>query len=211
MPTHSIFLPATSANRRLRLRSPSCVSFRVACDGLCQLLVLVNKRKALPILASPCLCDTYGTKHIQGGVIDREAERNDLLPLQRLARPIAQRGRDHLQPVDLPALESIVHNLLDNAVRYTTAGGNVVVGLRQDGALLHLVVQDDGQGIPATEQSRVFERFYRGLGHAANGSGLGLAIVRQAALRMGGQVRVGEGLNGRGVGFFVSIPDSHKA
>lgn len=113
--------------------------------------------------------------------------------------------------LDLPALESIVHNLLDNAVRYATAGGNVAVGLRRDGALLHLVVQDDGPGIPATEQSQVFERFYRGLGHTVNGSGLGLAIVRQAALRMGGQVQVGEGLNGRGVGFFVSIPDSHKA
>ncbi len=113
--------------------------------------------------------------------------------------------------LDLPALESIVHNLIDNAVRYTTAGGNVAVGLRQDGTLLHLGVQDDGPGIPAIEQGRVFERFYRGLGHAANGSGLGLAIVRQAALRMGGQVRVGEGLNGRGVGFFVSIPHLPKA
>lgn len=108
--------------------------------------------------------------------------------------------------VDLPALESIVHNLIDNAVRYTTAGGNVAVGLRRDGARLHLVVQDDGPGIPAAEHSRVFERFYRGLGHAANGSGLGLAIVRQAALRMGGQVRLGEGLGGKGVGFFISIP-----
>ena len=113
--------------------------------------------------------------------------------------------------LDLPALESIVHNLIDNAVRYTTAGGNVAVGLRQDGALLHLVVQDDGPGIPFTERSRVFERFYRGLGHAANGSGLGLAIVRQAALRMGGKVQIGEGLNGQGVGFFVSIPLPHSA
>ncbi|MFN7153470.1 MAG: sensor histidine kinase [Acidovorax sp.] len=108
--------------------------------------------------------------------------------------------------LDLPALESIVHNLIDNAVRYATAGGNVAVALRHDGALLHLVVQDDGPGIPVTERSRVFERFYRGVGHAANGSGLGLAIVRQAVRRMGGQVQVGEGLNGQGVGFFVSIP-----
>jgi len=72
-------------------------------------------------------------------------------------------------------------------------------------------VQDDGPGIPATEHSRVFERFYRGVGHAANGSGLGLAIVRQAVHRMGGQVQVGAGLNGRGVGFFVSIPLPHSA
>ena len=91
-------------------------------------------------------------------------------------------------------------------MRYATVAGNVAVGLRQDGALLHLVVQDDGPGIPVTERSRVFERFYRGVGHAANGSGLGLAIVQQAVRRMGGQVQVGDGLNGKGVGFFVSIP-----
>lgn len=111
--------------------------------------------------------------------------------------------------LDLPALESIVHNLIDNAVRYSTAGANVAVGLRRDGALLRLVVQDDGPGIPIAEHSRVFERFYRGAGHAANGSGLGLAIVQQAVRRMGGQVQVGAGLNGRGAGFFVSIPLPH--
>jgi two-component system, OmpR family, sensor histidine kinase QseC len=113
--------------------------------------------------------------------------------------------------LDLPALESIVHNLIDNAVRYSTAGANVAVGLRRDGALLRLVVQDDGPGIPTAEHRRVFERFYRGAGHAANGSGLGLAIVQQAVRRMGGQVQVGAGLNGRGAGFFVSIPLPHSA
>lgn len=109
--------------------------------------------------------------------------------------------------LDVPALESIAHNLIDNAVRYAAAGGNVCVTLRQDeGGTLHMAVQDDGPGIPTAERSQVFERFYRGLGHAANGSGLGLAIVRQAVLRMGGQVHVGHGLNGQGVGFFVSTP-----
>lgn len=110
--------------------------------------------------------------------------------------------------LDLPALESVLHNLLDNAVRYVHAGGTVAVGLRADdgGNTLHLSVQDDGPGIAPVEQGKVFERFYRGAGHAANGSGLGLAIVRQAALRMGGQVWLGQGLNGRGVGFFVSVP-----
>lgn len=111
--------------------------------------------------------------------------------------------------LDLPALESIAHNLIDNALRYVQEGGNVSVTLRQDGGQLHLAVQDDGPGIAATEHQRIFERFYRGLGHAANGSGLGLAIVRQAALRMGGQVEVGDGLGGPagpGVGFFVSVP-----
>ena len=113
--------------------------------------------------------------------------------------------------LDLPAFESIAHNLIDNALRYTPHGGNVAVALRREGAALHLSVQDDGPGIPATEHQRVFERFYRGTGHATNGSGLGLAIVRQAVLRMGGQVQMGVGLNGKGVGFFVDIPLAHCA
>ena len=110
--------------------------------------------------------------------------------------------------LDLSALESIAHNLIDNALRYVREGGNVSVTLRQDHSQLHLAVQDDGPGIAVTEHQRIFERFYRGLGHASHGSGLGLAIVRQAALRMGGQVQVGDGLggpNGPGVGFFVSM------
>ena len=108
--------------------------------------------------------------------------------------------------LDVPALESIAHNLIDNAVRYTPDGGNVAVALRREGAALQLSVQDDGPGIPAADRDRVFERFYRGAGHAATGSGLGLSIVRQAVLRLGGQVRLGAGLGGQGVGFFVSIP-----
>jgi signal transduction histidine kinase len=130
---------------------------------------------------------------------------------QAMARRIelSLEAPDSLQArLDLPALESIAHNLIDNALRYVQEGGNVSVTLRQDGDHLHLAVQDDGPGIAVTEHQRIFERFYRGLGHAANGSGLGLAIVRQAALRMGGQVRVGDGLggpSGPGVGFFVSM------
>ena len=123
-------------------------------------------------------------------------------------------------------------------MRYTPNGGNVAVALWREGTALHLSVQDDGPGIAATEQSHVFERFYRGLGHAANGSGLGLAIVRQAVLRIGWERppaalrillarggslsptpgarsawtrRPAVGLNGKGVGFFVSIPLPHKA
>ncbi len=113
--------------------------------------------------------------------------------------------------LDATALESVAHNLIDNAVRYAQPGGSVAVGLRSDAGTLHLSVQDDGPGIALAERGKVFERFYRGTGHAANGSGLGLAIVRQAARRMGGQVRIGDGLNGQGVGFFVSIPIPHPA
>lgn len=111
--------------------------------------------------------------------------------------------------LDLAALESIAHNLIDNAVRYGHEGGNVAVTLGTQANSLYLAVQDDGPGIALSEHTHIFERFYRGMGHTANGSGLGLAIVRQAASRLGGQVQVGPGLgasHSTGVGFFVSLP-----
>jgi two-component system, OmpR family, sensor histidine kinase QseC len=110
------------------------------------------------------------------------------------------------QAVDVSALESIVRNLLDNAVRYVQTGGSVVVTLSQTQGHLHLAVQDDGPGIAQADHTRVFERFYRGAGVDASGSGLGLAIVQQAAVRLGGSVGIGPGILGRGVGFFVEIP-----
>lgn len=107
--------------------------------------------------------------------------------------------------VEVPALESVVQNLLDNALRYVHEGGTVVVTLRRETAGLCLSVQDDGPGIAQGEHARVFERFYRGTGHEVTGSGLGLAIVQQAASRLGGSVHIGPGLAGRGVGFTVKI------
>ena len=107
--------------------------------------------------------------------------------------------------VEVPAMESIVQNLLDNALRYVPDGGMVAVTLRSEAAGLTLCVQDDGTGIALEEHARVFERFYRGSGHEVTGSGLGLAIVQQAVLRLGGSVHIGPGLAGRGVGFTVQL------
>lgn len=106
-------------------------------------------------------------------------------------------------PIDLQALQSIVHNLVDNALLYVPAGGEVLVSLQRVADHIVLCVQDDGPGIPAALQAQVFERFVRGTGHDQPGTGLGLAIVREAAQRLGGQVRLIPGLAGRGVGFEV--------
>lgn len=111
--------------------------------------------------------------------------------------------------LDEAAFESIVFNLVDNALRYgrpSSGDGSVVVSLRDDGEHFVLLVQDDGPGIPAAERERVFERFHRGAGHDQPGSGLGLAIVRQAAARMQGRVYIVEGIGGAGVGFRVELP-----
>ncbi len=110
-----------------------------------------------------------------------------------------------IHTVEVPALESIVQNLLYNALRYVPQDGMVVVTLHCAAQGLSLSVQDDGPGIAHGERARVFERFYRGTGHEVSGSGLGLAIVQQAAFRLGGSVHIGPGLAGRGVGFTVQI------
>lgn len=104
-------------------------------------------------------------------------------------------------PIDLVAFQSILHNLLDNAIKYANAGGSIVVTLRGADGRLMLSIADDGPGIAEHDLPYLFERFYRGQGHDVAGAGLGLAIVKQAAAGMGGSVKVVTGLDGRGVCF----------
>lgn len=97
------------------------------------------------------------------------------------------------------ALRMLAANLLDNAIRYTPAGGHIEVRVRREGELAVLEVADDGPGIPAAERERVFDRFYRGAEADAAGSGLGLAIARQVAELHRGRIELGAGLHGRGL------------
>jgi len=115
---------------------------------------------------------------------------------------------DHLRAsVDRRAFESVLQNLLDNALRYVPAGSCIEVSLQADARHgLRLAVADDGPGIAAADREQVFERFWRGTGHDLPGTGLGLAIVRQAARRLGGSVQLGEGLGGRGARFELRLP-----
>lgn len=116
--------------------------------------------------------------------------------------------------LDLAAFLSVLHNLLDNALRYVPRGGRIEVCLAVRHRSLRLSVSDNGDGIAPGERELVFERFRRG-SHAVRqgqpGSGLGLAIVRQAALRMGGQLTLGEGLSrdgGHGACFTLVLPEA---
>ena len=76
-------------------------------------------------------------------------------------------------------LREMLGNLIDNALRYTPAGGTVTVRMLPAGSDVVLEVEDTGPGIAETERTRVFDRFYRVLGTNVEGSGLGLAIVRE--------------------------------
>jgi two-component system sensor histidine kinase QseC len=116
-----------------------------------------------------------------------------------------------LHQVDAHALQSIVQNLVSNAIEYVDSGGQVLVDLRAREGTLTLSVCDDGPGIAPEDQPHIFERFRRGAGQQSVGSGLGLAIVRQAAARMNGSVRLGHGLDGKGCGFVVDLPSAERS
>ena len=120
-----------------------------------------------------------------------------------LARRI-ELGFDGEAPVCVPGLplllRELVANLVDNAIRYTPAGGQVAVTVLRDSAGRACIeVQDDGPGIAPDKREAVFERFYRLHGSGADGCGLGLAIVRQIAGRHGAQVELGDPPTGSGL------------
>jgi two-component system sensor histidine kinase SenX3 len=118
-------------------------------------------------------------------------------------RPVADHRSIRLE-VDEPAyalavvgdrrqLVSAVHNLLDNAIKYSESGSTVNVVVRHDGDAIEIEVADHGIGIPSRDLERIFERFYRvdrARSRDTGGTGLGLAIVRHVASNHGGDVRV---------------------
>jgi len=102
-------------------------------------------------------------------------------------------------------LRDLVDNLVDNAIRYTPAGGEVTVSCGVENGQGVLRVEDNGPGIPDSEKDKVFTRFYR-LDQTQSGSGLGLAIVRDIATDHGAELHVGTGPGGSGTVFSVRFP-----
>jgi two-component system, OmpR family, phosphate regulon sensor histidine kinase PhoR len=114
---------------------------------------------------------------------------------------------------DVNALQEILQNLLDNAVRYTPAGGRVVVRAETKGPDVALSVADTGIGIPKASQERIFERFYRvdaARSREVGGTGLGLAITKHLVEAHGGRIEVDSEV-GRGSTFTVLLPRIHKS
>jgi two-component system sensor histidine kinase TctE len=102
-------------------------------------------------------------------------------------------------------LRDLVDNLVDNAVRYTPAGGTVTVRTLREGGEVLLVVEDSGPGIAPDKRALVFNRFVR-LDDKTPGSGLGLAVVRDIAHAHRGQVELADMPGGQGIRFTVRFP-----
>ncbi|TXT22698.1 MAG: two-component system OmpR family phosphate regulon sensor histidine kinase PhoR, partial [Planctomycetota bacterium] len=109
---------------------------------------------------------------------------------------------------DEEGLLTVLNNLVDNAIKYTPAGGRVVVRWRLDGRRAVIEVQDTGIGIPKQHQARVFERFFRvdkARSRELGGTGLGLSIVKHWAQVFGGSADVASEV-GRGSTLSVRLP-----
>lgn len=127
----------------------------------------------------------------------------EYLPLAEARR--IDLGLEEASPVEVQASPGawrlILKNALDNAIRYTPAGGEVTIRLYKTNLEVVLEVIDSGTGIPEVEREQVFAPFYRGANSAAEGSGLGLAIARDAAHRLGGVVSLDTPAGGQGLVF----------
>lgn len=135
--------------------------------------------------------------------------------------PIAERAQVHLQTqIDpLPGfigdgdrLAQVFTNLIENAIKHTPPGGQVILSARREGEQVEISVRDNGSGIPADELSRIFERFYQldkaRTGGKERGVGLGLAIAREIIHAHRGQIHARSQV-GQGSNFIVRLPVAH--
>jgi two-component system sensor histidine kinase BaeS len=110
--------------------------------------------------------------------------------------------------IDSHRIKQVLLNLLENAVAHTDHGGRIMVTARHQGELVSIGVTDTGEGIPAEEQSLIFERFYRvdrSRTRKTGGSGLGLTIAKRLVEAHGGTIKV-ESQPGQGSTFTFTVP-----
>lgn len=163
-----------------------------------QLLTLARADPAVNITAKN---QTVGLHTIVGEVVakffDRALQSNidlgaDVQPISILADP--------------SLLDDLLSNLVDNALKYTPAGGTVTVSAGERNGKPYLAVEDTGPGIPENERERVRQRFYRLPNSPGHGSGLGLAIVDEIARLYDATMCIGPGRNGVGTKVLLQFP-----
>ncbi len=119
-------------------------------------------------------------------------------------------GPDGPVSTDATRCQQILGNLVANALKYTPRGGRVKIAAHHDRSAWIVTVEDDGPGIPAESQARVFEPFFRLPREERSrieGNGLGLAICRELVEQMGGDIDLDSGAGrGRGTRFSVRLP-----
>jgi two-component system, NtrC family, sensor histidine kinase KinB len=151
-------------------------------------------------------------------LMDLQPERPERLiakAVERMSSAFQDRGIDLISDIsqdlpavlaDAPRIELVFVNLLNNALRFTPAGGHVRVSAAGDKDAVQFTVEDTGPGIPAQYQDRIFERFFRAPGQSkGSGAGLGLAIAKEILAAHDGSIRV-ESSEGHGSKFTFTLP-----
>jgi signal transduction histidine kinase len=163
--------------------------------------------------------DLVDLQSIEGPEFRPEAEPIDLADLaRRAAGLLSVRAADRSVRIDgagtdesLPATGDftralqVLMNLIANAIRYTPEGGQVWIRLEREGDIAAVIVADQGKGIAAADQERIFEKFERVDPNEPGGTGLGLYIARRLARAMGGDISV-DSAPGQGARFTFTLP-----
>jgi len=155
-----------------------------------------------------------GTFQIVRGDVNIQEVINRVLSV---LKPLAQKGKIMLEcdiPTELGILqgdeskiESVISNIVNNAIKFTPEGGRISVSAHYRGDELFFKVSDTGVGIPKESLTKIFDRFYRVYreGEQVQGTGLGLAIVKEIVQMHGGRIDV-ESEVGKGTTFTVVLP-----
>jgi PAS domain S-box-containing protein len=149
------------------------------------------------------VADTFDPEELVRGVVTAARSRVGAETIEVVMPPVVPNVHG-----DGERTRQVLLNLLDNAIKYSPSGGRIEVGLAAVGDRLRFSVQDEGLGIPAGEQERIFDKFYRldpdqrrGIG----GTGLGLYICRELVRSMHGRIWV-ESEPGKGTTFAFELP-----
>lgn len=165
-----------------------------------QLLDLARHQAVVPgASARPVALDELAREVVGGLVPLAEARQQDLGIAASEAVSV------HGEP---RALHMLLRNLVDNALRYTPAGGRIDVIVGHEGGCALLRVRDSGPGIPPAERGRVFDRFVRVGEHGVPGTGLGLAIVQSIARSHRASIELADNPEGQGLQVTVRFPAS---
>jgi two-component system, OmpR family, phosphate regulon sensor histidine kinase PhoR len=181
------------------------------------LRVILNHSERLSRLVE----DLLELSRLESGTHPLELAELDVAALaERLCEELEPRIRErgfevHIQGAGAPhaladrrAVEQILFNLLDNALKYSEPGKRIEVRIAAEGPALQIEVADQGAGIPEADRARIFERFYRvdrGRSREQGGTGLGLAIVKHLVQAQGGEIWV-ESTPGAGSTFIFTLP-----
>ncbi len=146
-----------------------------------------------------------------GAAASEAIEQSRLVAVSRGSEIVPSLGQGARVFGDADLLVTAIRNLIANAINYSAPGARVAVSVRSVDQLVEIAVADQGQGIPESEQARIFERFYRvdaARSRATGGTGLGLAIVKHICANHGGEVTVWSE-PGHGSTFTMRLPEAH--